>query len=159
MNFNFDYYAILGLSEGATEKQIEEAYTKFKDTEYETASQWQRKQKEEAYNVLKDKKTKEEYDDYRKKQGDTIQATVVVNDKKKANILPYVFVIIFLVLQFWTSLSLFLLAKDFRHFSADGIWIRHLPDVTVDKIDKIEYIKYPVEIKGATSGRTSNSWF
>lgn len=68
MNYNFDYYAILGVKENATQQQIEEAYANFKEQEYKTASQWQRKQKEEAYNVLSNTETKAEYDSFRKKK-------------------------------------------------------------------------------------------
>lgn len=68
MNYNFDYYAILGVNENATPQQIEEAYTTFKEQDQKNASQWQRKQKEEAHTVLSNTETKAEYDSFRKQK-------------------------------------------------------------------------------------------
>ena len=65
MDFEFNYYDILGVSLNANEDDIKKAYNTFKKEKQEQASKWQRSRIEEAYKVLCDKKLKEEYDAYR----------------------------------------------------------------------------------------------
>ena len=69
MNFEFNYYEILGVQPNANKDEIKKAYDAFKKDKYEKASKWQRSQVEEAYKVLSDNKLKEEYDAHRANKG------------------------------------------------------------------------------------------
>ena len=69
MNFEFNYYEILGVQPNASEEEIKKAYDAFKQEKHAKASKWQRSQVEEAFKVLSDKKLKEEYDAYRSNKG------------------------------------------------------------------------------------------
>ncbi len=78
MNFEFDYYAILGVSKKASQKEIETAWKNFQTTSYNTISPWQRLQKSDAYKVLSDEKLRLEYDNFREKR-----VNKITRDKKK----------------------------------------------------------------------------
>lgn len=69
MNFEFNYYEILGVQPESTLEDVKKAYDTFKQEKYKNASKWQRSQVEEAYKVLSDKELKEEYDAYRANKG------------------------------------------------------------------------------------------
>lgn len=83
MNFEFNYYDILGVPMNANEDDIKKAYNTFKNEKQEQLSKWQRSQIEEAYKVLCDKKLKEEYDAYRSNKDKEIAKNTKKDIKKK----------------------------------------------------------------------------